>query len=284
VCLDSGCATYDRLWLTTSLRGLVGVELTVRVLQEGAHSGAAGGVVPTSSRIVRQLLSRIEDDTTGEILLDELHVDVPFDRESEIAATASELGDAASGTFKLVGEKLHAGDAARQLRARTWEPAMEVVGVDGIPPVIEAGNVLRPYTTVKLSFRLPPTCDPHRAAAALERVLTADPPHGAQVTVNLDDIGSGWNAPALAPRLAEHVDKASVAAFGLPARFMGEGGTIPFMAMLGERLPNAQFVITGLLGPGSNAHGPNEFLHVPMAKGITKAIGNLLVSHSGSTA
>lgn len=280
VCLDSGCATYDRLWLTTSLRGLVGVGLTVRVLHEGAHSGSAGGVVPSSFRIARQLLERIEDATTGAIRVPELHVDIPRGREAEIAATAVELGDAAGGTFALVARKVDDDDPARQLRARTWEPAMAVVGADGIPPVHAAGNVLRPFTTLKLSFRIPPTCDPNRAADALVRVLTADPPYGAEVEVTVDDIGAGWNSPELAAWLARAVDDASVAAFGQPARAMGEGGSIPFMGMLGARFPAAQFVITGVLGPGSNAHGPNEFLHVPMAKGVTTAVAHLLHSHA----
>lgn len=280
VCLDSGCATYDRLWLTTSLRGLVGVELTVRVLDEGAHSGAAGGVVPSSFRVLRQLLSRVEDDLTGRILVPELHVEVSPGREEEIVTAADELGTAAGGTFAMISEMVGAGDPARQLRARTWEPSMAVVGMDGIPPVASAGNVLRPFTTAKLSFRIPPTCDPATAADALERVLSADPPHSAQVTIDIGDIGSGWESPPLEPWLAHAVDEASRAAFGEPARAMGEGGTIPFMGMLGAQFPDAQFVITGVLGPGANAHGPNEFLHVPMAKGVTTAVAHLLHVHA----
>jgi acetylornithine deacetylase/succinyl-diaminopimelate desuccinylase-like protein len=280
ICLDSGCATYDRLWLTTSLRGLVGLTVRVRVLDEGAHSGSAGGVVPSSFRLLRQLLSRIEDEATGELLVPELHVAVPPGREAEIVAAADELGDVAGGTFTLIAEKLHPKEPARQLRARTWEPAMAVVGMEGIPPVASAGNVLRPYTTVKLSFRVPPTCDPHAAAAALVRALRADPPHGAEVSVDADDIGPGWDSPPLAPWLAQAVDDASRAAFGETARAIGEGGSIPFMGMLGARFPDAQFVITGVLGPASNAHGPNEFLHVPMAKGVTTAVAHLLASHA----
>ena len=281
VCLDSGCATYDRLWLTTSLRGLVGVELTARVLDEGVHSGAAGGVVPSSFRVLRQLLSRIEDELTGEVLVPEMHVDVPPGREAEIVAAADELGEAAGGTFAMRSEMRHAGDPARQLRARTWEPSMAVVGIDGIPPIASAGNVLRPYTTIKLSFRIPPTCDPTAAADALHRVLSAEPPHGAEITIDIDDIGPGWESPTLEPWLAQAVDDASHAAFGHPAGATGEGGSIPFMGMLGARFPDAQFVITGVLGPGSNAHGPNEFLHIPMAKGVTTAVAHLLHAQAG---
>jgi acetylornithine deacetylase/succinyl-diaminopimelate desuccinylase-like protein len=282
VCLDSGCADYDELWLTTSLRGLVGLNVTVRILDEGVHSGSAGGVVPSSFRVLRALLSRIEDEATGEILVPELHVPLPIDRANQIAEAATVLGDAAGGVFPVVAgaAKIDAGDAAAQLRHRTWEPAMEVVGMDGVPPTAKAGNVLRPVTTAKLSFRLPPTCDAKRARDALVAALTSDPPYGAAVTVTCDDLASGWNAPAMAPWLVAAVDDAGQAAFGQDGRAMGEGGTIPFMAMLGEQFPDAQFVITGVLGPGSNAHGPNEFLHIPTAIGVTKAVAHLLHAHA----
>ncbi len=280
IALDSFCATYDRLWLTTSLRGLCGVQVTVRVLDEGVHSGSAGGVVPSSFRILRRLLDRVEDSATGEVLVPELYVDVPADREHQIVAAAAELGDTAAGTYPLVATRMREGDPAEQLRAKTWEPSLAVIGMDGIPPTASAGNVLRPFTTAKLSFRLPPTCDPQRAADAVVRTLAADPPHGAAVTIDVDDIGPGWNSPALAPWLDTAAEAASQAAFGEPYRAMGEGGTIPFMGMLGDRFPEAQFVITGVLGPGSNAHGPNEFLHVPMAKKVTEAIAHLLHAHA----
>ena len=282
VCLDSGCADYDELWLTTSLRGLVGLDVTVRMLDEGVHSGSAGGVVASTFRVLRALLSRIEDETTGELLLREMHAPLPLDRAGQIVEAATVLGDAAGGVFPVVAgaEKVDAGDPAAQLRRRTWEPAMEVVGMDGIPPTGKAGNVLRPVTTAKLSFRLPPTCDPAKARDALVAALTTDPPYGAAVTVECGDLARGWNAPAMAPWLVAAVDAAGHAAFGTDGRATGEGGTIPFMAMLGERFPDAQFVITGVLGPGANAHGPNEFLHIPTAIGVTKAVAHLLDAHA----
>jgi acetylornithine deacetylase/succinyl-diaminopimelate desuccinylase-like protein len=281
VCLDSGCATWDRLWLTTSLRGLIAVTLTVRILREGVHSGAAGGVVPSTFRIVRELLSRIEDEATGELLVPELHVEMPVAREKELVATARELGPEVSERFAFV-EGAHPidDDTVAQLKAKTWAPAMEVIGIDGIPAVKDGGNVLRPFTRVQLSFRIPPRCDAERARDAIVARLTADPPYGAEVTAHAPEIGWGWDAPPTAPWLAEGVDAASEAAFGQPARTIGEGGTIPFMAMLGERFPDAQFVITGVLGPETNAHGPNEFLHLPTAKRVTIAVAHLLDAHA----
>ncbi len=282
VCLDSGCATFDRLWATTSLRGLAGVTLTVRVLDEGVHSGYAGGVVPSSFRLLRQLLDRVEDAATGVLLLPELHVDIPPDRVAQLTATATELGGPGA-SFPLVPGLVpsHADDPAAGLLARTWRPALAYIGADGLPPTGLAGNVLRPSTTLGLSFRLPPTADPDAATAAIERVLTADPPQGAEVTVERDHAAAGWAAPSFAPWLAQALDKASQAAWGRSSATIGEGGSIPFMAMLGERFPDAQFVVTGVLGPGTNAHGPNEYLHVPYATALTGAVAHILTAHAG---
>lgn len=279
VALDSGAATYDRLWVTTSLRGVLVASVRVDVLTEGVHSGSAGGVVPSSFRILRRLLDRVEDPDTGRVLVDELWSDVPAEREAQLAASADEI--VAGIAFPWAGDTRpdheHAVDL---LRARTWEPSVANIAVDGFPPPDRAGNVLRPYTQLTLSCRLAPTADPGAAASALERALTADPPNGATVTVTVRAAEGGWNAPPTAPWLQAAVDEASEAHWGKPAAAMGEGGTIPFMGMLGARFPEAQFLITGVLGPGSNAHGPNEFLHLPMARRITAAVCHVLDAHA----
>jgi acetylornithine deacetylase/succinyl-diaminopimelate desuccinylase-like protein len=285
VCLDSGCGTYDRLWLTTSLRGLVAIDVTVRVLTEGVHSGGAGGVVPSTFRILRRLLDRIENADTGELLLPELHVDLPDERALELAATGQELGAEVAGEFPFAAEArpVADGDPVAQLRAKTWEPTLEVIAVEGIPDRSRGGNVLRPFTTARLSFRLPPTCDPDEAGSAIARALATDPPYGVTVDVHVDHGADGWNAPQTAPWLATALDEGSMDAFGQPYRTIGEGGTIPFMAMLGQRFPDAQFVVTGAMGPGSNAHGPNEFLDLPMARGVTVAVAHVLDAHARRT-
>jgi len=282
VCLDSGCATFDRLWATTSLRGNVGVNLTVRVLEEGVHSGAAGGMVPSSFRLLRQLLDRIEDAATGELLLPELHAEIPPGRVAELTDTATELGHG-GGPFPLLDGVVpcHRDDPASQLLARTWRPTLAYIGADGLPPTGQAGNVLRAFTSLALSFRLPPTVDPDAAVAAVVRALGADPPAGAEVTVTPHHSAAGWSAPPFSPWLTRALDDASTAAWGKPFRTIGEGGSIPFMAMLGERFPEAEFVVTGVLGPGTNAHGPNEYLHVPYAIGLTVAVAHFLAAHAG---
>jgi acetylornithine deacetylase/succinyl-diaminopimelate desuccinylase-like protein len=283
ICLDGGCLDDERLWLATSLRGLVNGGLTVEVLTAGTHSGQASGVVPSSFRIIRELLDRVEDSATGEVLLPALHVEIPADRIAAAADTAAAIDFKPSDEFPFAGStRAMTTDAAAQFLAQTWHPTLSYIGADGFPPPDREGNVLRPWTRLTLSFRLPPTCDERVAADAIALALTRDPPQGAVVRFEVDSTGPGWAAPALAPWLEAGLDEASSAAFGAPHRSFGEGGSIPFMGMLGARFPNAQFVVTGALVPGSNAHGPDEFLHLPTARRVTECIARLLGAHASS--
>ena len=282
--LDSGAGSYDRLWITDSLRGLVGGTLSVDVLTEGVHSGNAGGIVPSSFRILRQLLSRVEDPMTGEILVPELRVDVPPSVRDAVSRTiASGPGaDIAAGFPWAGGTHPPIDDPVELTLLRNWGSSLSVTGMDGIPPVSAAGNVLRPRTSAHLSFRVPPTADATAAAAAVKTIFEADPPDGAVVTFSGAEAASGWAAKQPAPWLSAALDAASVSAFGLPAAWRGEGGTIPFMGMLGAAFPEAEFVITGVLGPKSNAHGPNEFLHIPCAIRVTAAVVDVLHAHAAA--
>ena len=283
ICLDSGTLDTERLWVTTSLRGLVDGVLTVDVLEEGVHSGSASGVAPSSFRIIRQLLDRVEDAVSGTLLVPEMHVDIPRDRVAEAEATAAELPTAVLDDFVLAGPtRPMTEDPTEQLLNRTWRPTLSYVGADGWPPTNRAGNVLRPSTSMALSVRVPPTCDPDVALAALERALTSEVPYDAPARLTETHAAPGWNAPSFAPWLSAALDAASTAAFGKPARTFGEGGTIPFMGMLGAMFPAAQFVVTGVLVPGSNAHGPNEFLHLPTARAVTECVARLLGAHAAS--
>jgi acetylornithine deacetylase/succinyl-diaminopimelate desuccinylase-like protein len=284
VCLDSGCANYDQLWLTTSLRGMVGGTLTVQVLEEGVHSGDASGVVASSFRILRTLLSRLEDEDTGEILPHAFAAQIPAGRLDEAKVAARALGAEVYRKFPFVpGMRPVSEDPAELILNRTWRPALSITGLEGAPRLVDAGNVLRPATSAKLSLRLPPTKNADQAGDALKALLESQPPYGAKVSFEVEKAGSGWNAPPLADWLRASVDKASRIAFGRDAAMMGEGGSIPFMGMLGEKYPEAQFVITGVLGPHSNAHGPNEFLHIAMGKGVTLAVSQVLVDHVGAS-
>jgi acetylornithine deacetylase/succinyl-diaminopimelate desuccinylase-like protein len=280
VCLDSGCGDYERLWLTTSLRGIAAGSLTVKVLTEGVHSGDASGIVPSSFRILRTLLSLLEDETTGAIRLPELYVHIPPQRIEQAKEAARILGTATYDKFPLAGHiKPMSDDVAELTLNRTWRPQLAVVGMDGYPAPENAGNVLLPYSTAKLSIRIPPTLDGETAVARIKSALEADPPYGAEVEFESEGGQTGWNAPPLASWLEKSVAHASEEAFGKPPAYMGEGGTIPFMGMLGEKFPETQFVITGVLGPHSNAHGPNEFLHIPTGKRVTMAIARVIADH-----
>lgn len=280
VCLDSGCGNYDQLWLTTSLRGMTGGNLVVKVLEEGVHSGDASGIVASSFRILRQLLSRLEDEVTGQIKPQELYVEIPAQRVQQAQQSAQVLGDAVYSKFPFVKgmHPMHT-ELAELVLNRTWRPALSVTGMDGMPPLSNAGNVLRPFTAVKLSLRLPPTLEGSKAGELVKRLMESNPPYGCQVSFALEKASTGWNAPPLSHWLEHSVDAASKQFFGPAPAYMGEGGTIPFMGMLGEKFPNAQFLITGVLGPHSNAHGPNEFLHIPTGKRVSMCVAQVIADH-----
>ncbi|HJY84724.1 MAG TPA: M20 family metallopeptidase [Candidatus Binatia bacterium] len=280
ICLDSGCGNYEQLWITSSLRGMATGTLTVSTLTEGVHSGAASGIVPSTFRVLRQLLSRLEDERTGEILPRELYVEIPEERLRQVAATAQVLGAAAYSEYPFQkGTAPVTQDVSQALLNRTWRPQLEITGAAGLPPLDKSGNVLRPVTAAKVSLRLPPMVDAKAATTLLKQLFEKDPPYGAKVTFASEQCASGWNAPALEPWLEESLKRASVEFFGREACYMGEGGTIPFMAMLGEKFPQAQFMITGVLGPHSNAHGPNEFLDLATGIRLTCCVARVLVDH-----
>ncbi|KTD21984.1 succinyl-diaminopimelate desuccinylase [Legionella lansingensis] len=284
ICLDSGAGNYDQLWMTTSLRGNVTGELTVDVLTEGVHSGYASGIVADSFRIAKQLISRIEDETTGEIKLEALYCDIPEDRVRQAAACAEILGNEVYSNIPFhSGVEPVTHNRRELILNRSWRPALAVTGAMGLPATADAGNVLRPKTSLKLSMRLPPLVLPQKALAAMQEALTSNPPYNAKVAFHVHDGAVGWNAPKMVEWLEKAINDASLTFYQKPAAYIGEGGTIPFMGMLGEKFPKAQFMITGVLGPHSNAHGPNEFLHLEMAKKLTACVAFVLNSHYHQT-
>ena len=285
ICLDSGAGNYDQLWLTTSLRGMASGVLKVEVLTEGVHSGDASGLVPSSFRIMRQVLDRLEDSRTGRLLPASFHVDVPAERLDQARATAAILGDEVYKRFPWAhhdcgGASMVAlpttTDPVEALLRRTWQPTLSVTGADGFPALHNAGNVLRPYTAFKLSLRLPPMVDAAEAVQTLKTLLEDNAPYQAKVTFEPEGAATGWNAPATDPWFAQALQAASHAHFGAPCGFIGQGGTIPLMNMLSEGFPKAQMMVCGVLGPKSNAHGPNEFLHVPFAQRLTAAVAEVI--------
>ncbi|MCI2418951.1 M20/M25/M40 family metallo-hydrolase [Saccharopolyspora sp. K220] len=281
VCLDSGAGDYERLWLTNSLRGMVQLAVKVQVLDSGLHSGIASGIVPSSFRVLRQLLDRLEDSATGEILVPELNVPIPANRVAEVRSAIAAAPGLVRGSVPWPdGLRPVDEDEVELALNNSWRPTLSVIGADGLPQPADAGNVLRPYTTFVLSFRLPPTADPEAALRAVRETLTADVPYGARVSFEHSETGLGWNAPDLAPWLAAALDQASEEVFGAGWRTLGLGGSIPFMGLLQNAYPNAQFVVTGALGPDSNAHVPDESLHLAFAAKVTSAIAYVLDAHA----
>ncbi len=280
ICLDSGALTYDRLWITTSLRGLVNVEITVHVLELGQHSGSASGVVPSSFRILRQLIDRVEDPVSGEILLAALHATIPEEHLAAAYQVANEFGDVAGAPMPIInGLDLMGSNDAERLLNRTWRPSLSITGMAGIPAPADAGNVLRPFTTAVLSLRLPPTVSSATAAAALQQVLTTNVPSHARVDVEISG-ADGWLTPKPHEWLSAAMSLASEEFFGNPVGYTGEGGSIPFLASLGQRYPDVQFVATGVLGPHSNAHGIDEMLDLPTTVKVTNCIVTVIAAHA----
>ncbi len=286
VCLDSGAGNYDQLWLTTSLRGMAAGTLKVEVLTEGVHSGDASGLVPSSFRILRQVLDRLEDSKTGRLLPQSFHCEIPAERVEQARATAQILGDRLFRNYPWAhydcgGREQSvlpmSGDPVEALLARTWRPTLSVTGAEGLPALQDAGNVLRPYTAFKLSLRLPPLVDGAQAVQELKHLLEDNAPYQARVTFeSAGATATGWNAPDSAPWFAQALDAASQAHFGAPCGYIGQGGTIPLMSQLSEGFPTSQMMVCGVLGPKSNAHGPNEFLHLPYAKRLTAAVAEVI--------
>ncbi|MES2786584.1 MAG: M20 family metallopeptidase [Pseudomonadota bacterium] len=285
ICLDSGAGNYDQLWLTTSLRGMASGTLKVEILTEGVHSGDASGLVPSSFRIMRQVLDRLEDSKTGRLLPASFHCEVPADRLAQAKATAAILGDEVYKRFPWAhydcgGSTAFAlpttTDPVQALVNRTWTPTLSVTGAEGFPSLQDAGNVLRPYTAFKLSLRLPPLVDAGQAVQELKALLEDNAPYQAKVTFESNGGATGWNAPSTASWFQNALHQASQAHFGAPCGFIGQGGTIPLMSMLSKGFPKAQMMVCGVLGPKSNAHGPNEFLHVPYARKLTAAVAEVI--------
>jgi len=287
MCLDSGAGNYDQLWLTTSLRGMASGVLKVEVLSEGVHSGDASGVVPSSFRIMRQVLDRLEDSATGRLLPASFHVEVPPERLAQARATAALLGDELYQRFPWAHHDCGGAtlvtlpmtqDPLQALLQRTWVPTLSVTGAEGLPAFKDAGNVLRPSTAFKLSLRLPPLVDAAQAVQELKALLEDNAPYQARVTFHAEGAANGWNAPDTAPWFDSALNAASQAHFGAPCGYIGQGGTIPLMNMLSRGFPKAQMMVCGVLGPKSNAHGPNEFLHVPYAKKLTAAVAQVIAA------
>ncbi len=284
VCLDSGCGDYANLWTTGSLRGVTSGRLRVEVLREGVHSGDASGVVPSPFRILRKLLARLENVDNGEVFAPELRVAVPAKVRAYLARSAAVLGEGVWRGFPFVDGVAPAGREPLEISlARGWRCGMVVKGLDGFPPVAGSGNVMLPWAEAGLSMRLPPTLDAGAAAAFIKRELERDPPYGAKVSYTAEGASNGWLAPEEPAWLEAALRDGAREGFAGEVLVNAEGGSVPFMNFLAGLFPRAVFWVTGILGPGSNAHGPNECLDLPAVRRLTLALAGVLSAEAQGT-
>ena len=281
VVLDSGGPDYEHIWVTEALRGLVAGNLSVKVSNEGVHSGMSGGVIPSSFRIQRMLLDRVEDSKTGEILVPEMHVEISDKVRKEAEELGNLLGDELWSQLPVVDTLRPQNEGVAEiLLDMNWRPAMSVIGANGMPPTQTAGNVLRTHTDLKLSFRIPPGVNSEIIDSIVKETLENNPPYGSKVEYTPDAAADGFHAPAMDGKIADALSSASLHITGLPPMATWVGGTIPFMAMMQKKYPSAQFFCTGTGGPGNNAHGPDEKLHIPSSKRLTAVLSATIAALS----
>ena len=286
------------MWLTASLRGVVVLDVSIDILKDGVHSGIASGAVPSTFRILRILLDRLEDPMTGMMKLPVLQAQMTEAEIAKVAEGAKLLGPVAE-EFPFVegAHAVHGTDQVANIMGNTWQvrllpsgrsserpsdslctqATLSVTGMSGVPPHETAGNVLRPNTTARLSIRLPPGVDADAAYDAIAAELTRDAPYGAKITLQGEPHnGHGWKLNPLPAHITDSVDNASKAYFGKGYAVLGEGGSIPFVMDLQKALPDSAFIVSGILGPGNNAHGPNENLVIDYANKFTMCMAQIL--------
>lgn len=280
ICIDAGGDDHRQLWCTTSLRGVIAANLKIEILTKGVHSGAVSGIVPSTFRIMRQLLSRIEDETTGEFLIKDFYVDIPEERLLQTKKLAELLGDKVYKDLPFIaGAKPVTSDITELLLNKAWRPTLSFIGIEGMPLPKDAGNVLRPMTSLALSIRIPPNRQPGELINKLKETLEKNPPYGAKVTFTPGNSFCGWNAPQTAPWLETALQDVSKSYFGAEPAYVGEGGSIGIIQMLGEKYPQTQFIVSGVCGSDSNPHGPNEYIYIPAAKKFTCCVAEIVARH-----
>lgn len=275
IVLDSNIPSYGRFWVTESMRGSLNFDLRVDVLGKGVHSGSSG-LVPDSFRVLRCLLARLEDSKTGRIRLAQLHSALP-PHLYRVFASLSQLDPAWLSAFPFCDSTVPLQPDTVELRLnQAWRPALTVTGVDGLPSSEKAGNVVRPYTAVRVAIRLPPDVNPVLAYKAVEKAVLAAVPSQAKVTISNCAVAEGWVNRTPSPKLQSAIKEAAQHCFGTEASASAAGGTIPVLSLLSATFPEAEFLVTGVLGPGSNAHCPYECLDIEYCVKLTAAIASIL--------
>jgi acetylornithine deacetylase/succinyl-diaminopimelate desuccinylase-like protein len=271
VCLDSGTRDYERLWITTSLRGVVNKDIEIACFEQAIHSGLGSGHGKDSFDVAREIFDRISDSKTGKVV-DELQVQIPQSKLIESKGVTDILGKEFILVKNLEGVQYLSEDLTELYLNGTWRATLTVVGQSGLPLHSLAGNVLRDKTTFRISVRLPPTKDPNEASDILDKIILSNPPHGAKIKILKSSPGSGWAAKDFCDKLNQSLSKSSNELWGKNPQTFGEGGSIPFLNSLAQKFPKGEFLVLGVLGPGSNAHAANETLNIPYCKKVTTTL------------
>ena len=251
VVADSDNWAVDTPSLTTSLRGLVEVDVHVRTLDHGVHSGMYGGAAPDAVMATTTLLAHLWD-REGDLAVDGLLEEEAADLAYPEAQLREEAGILAG--VEVVG--------TGSLLSRIWtRPALTVTGFDA-PSVARASNTLVPEVTVKLSMRIAPGDEPERAFEALRTHLLTDPPFGAHVTVTKKELGKPFAGDVDGPVYDIARWALSAAWDGADVVLQGIGGSIPFIADFVDAFPDATVLVTGVEDSDSRAHGIDESLHL----------------------
>lgn len=280
ICLDTSAHDYERLWITSSLRGVFSFDVKIRQLTKVLHSGVGGGIIPDISRVLRLILNRIDDVNTGRVLIESCNAVIPQERVAALKDAAAALSTSVYEGIPLVpGAEPLSTDVTELLVNKTWRPAVSVIGVSGFPAAETAGNAMVPEITVRISVRTPPATDINKCINEMREKITVDSPHGVELEFVLGEHVDSWVSPELSAPVAQAISDASTAYFGNDAVYLGEGGGIGFVPLMSKMFPKAQFVLTGLVGPDSNAHAANESMHIPTAKKITCCIAHILQAH-----
>lgn len=277
ICMDSGCMDYDSLWITTSLRGYLEFTLTVECLKENVHSGSGSGIAPDSFNIIRSLLDRL-DDKSHSVLIDIFHVVIPEHNIQEAKKLANLKKDSiVKDSVKLLPNvKPLSDDYSEIILNNTWRPTLVITGFTGFPQTEIAGNVLRNKTTCRVAIRLPPTANAKSIETKCREIMTSNPPFNCKITLSNVEAGYGWAAKELPDVLKDSFNKSSKTLFGREFFCFGEGGSIGFIHDLGELYPDCQMLVTGVLGPKTNAHCPNECLNIDYTEKITVALAHTI--------
>jgi len=274
VCLDSGCKDYERIWITSSLRGNLVKNIKVECLKESLHSGGTGHA-PDSFTVIRQLLDRLEDSKTSEVVKD-FHVEIPDAKYKEAKNVTSILGEEIILPKRLEGVKLIHNDLSELYLNGTWRPTLCILGQTGLPSHLFAGNVLRESTTIRLSMRIPPTLNADKASEIFDQIILSNPPYNAKISIESRKPSFGWAAKEFSQKLYKSLSESSLSLWGEDCQTNGEGGTIPFINSLSQKFENCDFLVIGVLGPGSNAHAANETLNIPYCKKLITALVHAL--------